>query len=286
VSAQALAFPPADLVPTVSGSSREPSLGARYQILKQLGAGASSVVFAVFDRQLRRGVALKLLCPGYGLEALREARVMASVCHPNVVTVYDVGTIHEAAYLTMELIRGETLCDWVDRPRSTKDVIWAMTHAGRGLAAAHAAGIVHRDFKPANVLVDRRGTVKVADFGLAGRTPRRGEGFDSMRDRRAAATGARMGTEAYMSPEAALGRAVDARSDQFSFCATLYELLAGERLFPTTTSADTPAGAIEHRLDALRRRGVGRRLCRLLARGLAFDPAARYPTMSHLLSDL
>jgi eukaryotic-like serine/threonine-protein kinase len=283
VSASAFARPPAESVPTVRGTVRDPSLGDRYRILKQLGAGASSVVFAAFDLQLRRGIALKLLCPGYGVEAIREARAMASVSHPNVLQVYDAGTIHEAAYLTMELIRGSTLLEWARIPRSAKEIAAAMVQAGRGLAAAHAAGIVHRDFKPANVLIDRNGQVKVADFGLASRTPRRGA--DAMSDRRAAMTGARMGTEPYMSPETALGRAADHRSDQFSFCATLYELLAGERLFDTGTVADVPAAVVDEKLRNLRRRGISRRLCRILTRGLAYDPEARYPSMSALVAD-
>jgi eukaryotic-like serine/threonine-protein kinase len=283
VSASAFARPPAESVPTVRGTVRDPSLGDRYRILKQLGAGASSVVFAAFDLQLRRGIALKLLCPGYGVEAIREARAMASVSHPNVLQVYDAGTLHDAAYLTMELIRGSTLSEWARIPRSAKEIAAAMVQAGRGLAAAHAAGIVHRDFKPANVLIDRRGEVKVADFGLAARARR--AAADSMRDRRAAMTGARMGTEPYMSPETALGRNADARSDQFSFCATLYELLAGARLFTNGTAADIPAAFVEDRIRDLRRRGVSRRLCRILARGLAYDPDARYPSMNALVAD-
>ncbi|HTE52010.1 MAG TPA: serine/threonine-protein kinase [Kofleriaceae bacterium] len=273
---------------TIKGGFGEPSLGLgdRYRILKQLGAGASSVVFAAFDRELRRGVALKLLCPGYGFEALLEARAMGSVTHPNVVAIYDVGMVRDAAYLAMELVRGVTLFEWAQTPRTLKEVLAVMTQAGRGLAAAHAAGIIHRDFKPANVLVGHNHTAKVADFGLAGRAPRRIDSVDSIRDRRAPASAGRTGTEAYMSPEAALGHPVDPRSDQFSFAVTLHELIAGQRLFPTGTAADAPAGYIEHHLDLLRKRGASRRLHRLLTRGLALHPDGRYPSMTQLLADL
>lgn len=277
---------PAESVSTIRCSAREPSLGSRYRILKQLGAGATGVVFAAFDRQLRRGIALKLLCPGYGLEALREARAMASVSHPNVLTVYDAGTILDAAYLTMELIAGPTLREWGESKRTEREIVWTMTCAGRGLAAAHASGILHRDFKPSNVLVDRRGAVKVADFGLAARARPRPDSSESPGDASGAVPGTHIGTEPYMSPEESQGRAVDARSDQFSFCTTLYELLAGVRLFASGTAADAPAGTVEAGLRQLRRLGVSRRLVRVLARGLAFDPAARYPTMMNLLADL
>ena len=275
---------------TVRCDAPEPSLGGRYRILKQLGAGASSIVFAAFDCQMRRAIALKLLCPGFGLQALREARVMASVSHPNVVEVYDSGTIRDAAYLTMELIRGTTLREWAQKPQSVSDVVKAMIAAGRGLAAAHGAGVLHRDFKPANVLIDRHGNVKVADFGLAARAPGRvAEGTDSVMDpsvdMAAAMTGTGSGTGPYMSPEEALCNTVDARSDQFSFCATLYELVAGERLIPIGTAADAPAGLIEVQLDRVRR-SVSRRLLRVLTRGLSFDPSARYATMNQLLDDL
>ncbi len=285
MSAFARAYPPAEAVPTIRRSAREPLLAGRYQILKQLGAGASSIVFAAFDRHLRRGIALKLLCPGYGLEALREARAMGLVSHPNVLKVYDAGTIRQAAFLTMELIRGTTLREWAKTPRSARDVVWAMTYAGRGLAAAHYAGVVHRDFKPANVLVDRRGAVKVGDFGIAARAKGEGDG-DGLGRERLPTIGGPMGTEPYMAPEVAHGIAADARSDQFSFCASLFELLAGEHLFPTGTAASYAPETVPLRLRQIKRRGVGRALLRVMARGLSYDPGARYPTMGHLLSDL
>jgi len=245
------------------------------------------VVFAAFDRQRRLSIALKLLCPGYGFGAFREARAMSAVSHPNVVAVYDAGMIHDVAYLTMELVRGTTLVEWTANPQTPDDVVWAMTHAGRGLAAAHAAGIIHRDFKPANVLIGRRGAIKVADFGLAAWAPPRGvEGSSSRRDRTTAPS-ALVGTEPYMAPESAAGQAASARSDQFSFCATLYELLAGRQLFPSGTAIDAPPGTVEHGLEYLHHTGrAGHALLCVLARGLAFDPDMRYPTMDHLLADL
>ena len=272
---------------TVRGGFGEPSLGLgdRYRILKQLGAGTSSVVFAAFDRELRRGVALKLLCPGYAFEALLEARAMGCVQHPNVIAIYDVGMVRDAAYLSMELVRGSTLFEWAQTPRSPKDILAVMAQAGRGLGAAHAAGIVHRDFKPANVLVDHHAVAKVCDFGLAGRAPRTIDRIEG-RDRRAPAAHGRTGTDAYMAPEAALGHPIDPRSDQFSFAVTLYELLAGHRLFPTGNVAQTPPGYVEHHLELLRQRGASRRVHRLLSRALALHPDARYPTMAQLVADL
>jgi serine/threonine protein kinase len=214
------------------------------------------------------------------VHALREARAMASISHPNVLPIYDAGATSEAAYLAMELIEGTTLREWARAPRTTEEVVWTLIQAGRGLAAAHAAGVLHRDFKPANVLIDQSGAVKVADFGLAAHAPRRGfDATDSV-------TGARMGTEPYMSPEEEQGRPIDARSDQFSFCATLYEILARERLFPRGTAAGAPSGFVAERLGRLGRMGVGRRVRRVLARGLALEPDCRYPSMDALLADL
>jgi serine/threonine protein kinase len=279
----------------------EPMLG-RYRLRKQLGSGASGVVFAAFDPKLRRRVALKLLSASCQSHAMREARAMASISHPNVLPIYDAGTTTDAAYLTMELIDGTTLREWASLPRSPAEIVRVLLAAGRGLAAAHTSGVVHRDFKPANVLIDKRGNVKVADFGLAARSPRMlaedGEPTVTPQrtvvrkpDSRASGgspvgTGARLGTEPYMSPEEELGLSVDARSDQFSFCATLYELLAGERLFPSGTAAAAATGFVDARLHRLGRRGVSRSLRRILARGLALDPGARYPSMEPLLADL
>jgi eukaryotic-like serine/threonine-protein kinase len=272
VSLPARATFPACSIPTLRGEASEPALDGRYQVLRQLGAGANSIVFVALDRHLGRPVALKLLCPGHALRGLREARALAAVSHPNVVKVFSAGRLCDATYLVMELVRGTTLREWAASPHSQAEIVSVMIEAGRGLAAAHAAGIVHRDFKPANVLVDHFGAVKVADFGLARRAPENTEDGGS-------------GTAPYMSPEQAVGDAVDARSDQFSFCATLYELLAGELLFPSGTAADAPAGTIERRLGQLRR-SIDHQLWRVLARGLAPDPDARYPTMDRLLADL
>src|SRR5262245_58644789 len=157
---------------------------------ERLGAGASGVVFAAFDNQLRRRVALKLLCAAYKHNALREARAMASVSHPNVLPIYDAGTTGETTFLTMELVEGTTLREWARAPRSAPEVLRVMIDAGRGLAAAHAAGVLHRDFKPANVLVDGKGAAKVADFGLASCAPRAPHGARGL-------TGARLGTGPY-----------------------------------------------------------------------------------------
>src|SRR5215468_3292336 len=148
------------------------SLG-RYRLERELGAGGMGVVHAAFDPDLERRIALKVLrVAAPGLEAkdrlLREARAMARLAHPNVVTVHEVGTANGRDYVAMELIQGETLADWLrSGKRRQFEIIAAFLAAGRGLAAAHAAGIVHRDFKPHNVLRSRHGRIVVTDFGLA-----------------------------------------------------------------------------------------------------------------------
>jgi serine/threonine protein kinase len=145
----------------------------RYRLERELGAGAMGVVHAAFDPDLERRIALKVLrvaTPGTQAKdrLLREARAMARLAHPNVVTVHEVGTTNGRDYIAMELIQGETLADWLrSEERRAVDIIAAFVAAGRGLAAAHAAGIVHRDFKPHNVLRSRDGRIVVTDFGLA-----------------------------------------------------------------------------------------------------------------------
>ena len=163
----------------------------RYLIVGVLGAGAIGVVHAAYDPQLRRRVALKVLRPSASAagapDLLREARAMAMLQHPNVIAVHDVGDAGGRLFVAMELVDGMTLRQWLARSRSPAEAIAALVQAGRGLAAAHAAGLVHRDFKPDNVLVGHDGRVRVTDFGLA----RLGDDRDARR----------AGTPAYMAPE-------------------------------------------------------------------------------------
>ncbi|HZO12300.1 MAG TPA: serine/threonine-protein kinase, partial [Polyangiaceae bacterium] len=197
----------------------------RYIVLDLIGRGGMGVVLAAYDPDLDRKVALKLLHPGLfadpseaQLRLQREAQAMARLSHPNVVSVHDVGTVGDAMFIAMEFVDG-TLADWLAQRRSWRDIVSLFLQAGRGLVAAHGSGIVHRDFKPANVLIDRQGQARVTDFGIASLGDPMGE--------KDLATG----TPAYMAPEQHLKKPTDARSDQFAFCVALYEALYGRRPF-------------------------------------------------------
>jgi predicted Ser/Thr protein kinase len=288
-----------------SASAKEaPALGGtlgRYRLERELGAGGMGVVHAAFDPDLERRVALKVL-RGDGGEArqrlLREARALARLTHPNVVTVHEVGSATGRDYVAMELIEGETLADWLKAaPRSQAEIVAVFTAAGRGLAAAHAAGLVHRDFKPHNVLRRKDGRIVVTDFGLARgievaielETTMRAKGPNPADDNTPSPlsglteTGSVLGTPAYMAPEQWTGDSVGPAADQFAFCVALWEALAGERPFK---------GATLEALQADVRRGPGeledgklpRRLRAPLKRGLDPDPARRWPSMDALLA--
>jgi serine/threonine-protein kinase len=230
----------------------------RYTIERLIGVGGLGVVYAATDPELARQVALKLLKRGSEQERLvREARALARVSHPNVVAVHDVGRWNDRVFIAMELVRGCDLRGWLrERRRRWPEVVDVFLAAGRGLASAHAAGLVHRDFKPENVLISSDGRVAVSDFGLA-------------RSDDEAADGTVAGTPAYMAPEQAAGELADARSDQFAFCASLFEALYGARL--------------SERPDET---GVPRTLGRIVRRGLAAAPAARWGSMAELLAAL
>ena len=259
----------------------------RYALADRLGAGAMGVVYRADDFDLGRQVALKLLHrPDDALidRLMREARSMAQVNHPNVVAVYDVGIADGTTYIAMELVEGTSLRLWQQQPRSVAEIVEAYIAAGRGLAAAHAAGIVHRDFKPDNCLVGAGGRIRVTDFGLAAarvtETPR-------PEDVNLTASGSVLGTPAYMAPEQFTGGNVDPRTDQFNFCVALYEALYGGRPFGGKTFDELgdhvcsgkvrppPAGA-----------RVSGALRAILLRGLRVRPGDRFPTMEHLLTEL
>jgi eukaryotic-like serine/threonine-protein kinase len=336
----------------------------RYVVVDVLGAGAMGVVYAAYDRDLDRKIALKLVrdprWKSSHRRLVREAQALAQLSHPNVVAVFDVGTFQDQVFLAMELVAGQTLRSWLKEPRDWPEVVAMFLRAGEGLAAAHAAGVVHRDFKPDNVLIDERGRARVADFGLAiidepsgaassgsrsgSRSgPRSGSGPDASGRARASgsdpdadghadtvdasdpdapgtpdaddagagevrrpgaltATGAVVGTPAYMAPEQRSGfLPVDARSDQYSYCVSLHEALCGERPQPpgevgsTAPTAsplfpgrDRPAGdrPVAAMAVPAAMRHVPARIRRVLARGLAADPAERYPSMDALLTEL
>lgn len=279
---------------------REVRIG-RYEVLSRVGGGATGVVYAAHDPQLDRKVALKVLRadmalpPGRSAAWLaREAKILARLSHPNVVPVYDVGEDEGRLFIALELVEGRSLRPWMEERHRWDEVVDVFVQAGRGLAAAHAAGLVHRDFKPENVLLGDDGRVRVSDFGIARRlTPAREELARTEASGPVASTSMSQtthrgaGTPSYMAPEQFLGDPVDARTDQFGFCVALHEALHGERPFAGQTRATLAANVIAgRRRGGARGRGVPRWLDRVLARGLEVDPERRYPSMDALLADL
>jgi eukaryotic-like serine/threonine-protein kinase len=356
--------------PSVSGGSvpeSEPVRGGmlgRFVLLGELGSGGMGHVYSAYDAHLDRKVAIKLLrtsMRGGVADArarlLREAQAMARINHPNVIKVHEVGTHEDQVYVAMEFADAGTLRDWLARPHSQHEIIDVIVQAGRGLAAAHAAGLVHRDFKPDNVLLSRDGSVRVTDFGLVslmahpdtvktapeaapgaapaqspdagaaptdaaaahapigaaalapldvlktldatahpdaarpsarpGALPELGSSSNTPLSRSLTRTGALMGTPQYMAPEQFSGAATSARTDQFAFCVVLYAALYGAPPFPGTSFQELASSVLLGRVSPP---PAGARvpgwLRRVLLRGLSADPAARYPSMDALLSEL
>jgi len=328
----------------------------RFVLLGELGSGGMGHVYSAYDPHLDRKVAIKLLrtsMRGGVADArarlLREAQAMARINHQNVVKVHEVGTHEDQVYVAMEFADAGTLRDWLTHPRSQREIIDVIVQAGRGLAAAHAAGLVHRDFKPDNVLLSRDGSVRVTDFGLvslmaypdavaaypadaatgAATAPSAAGAAaatdaDAMATLDAAATldapeppvavrpsarpgalaelgpagqtplfqsltrtGAVMGTPQYMAPEQFSGAATSARTDQFAFCVVLYEALHGAPPFSGNNFQELSSNVLLGQVvppsaDAR----VPGWLRRVLLRGLSANPAARYPSMDALLSEI
>jgi serine/threonine-protein kinase len=309
------------------GVSSSPIALDRYLLLRRLSAGGGGVVYVAYDPELDRRVAVKLIRLGRQpgdrdgearTRLMREAQAMARLSHPNVVPVYDVGSYdlprafgdaespERGVYVVMELVEGLDLARWLGRePRPWREIVQVFAAAGRGLAAAHAAGLIHRDFKPANVLLGDDGRVRVADFGLARDhdapiteahgdpaepRPISDHGTEARRSPlRAPITseGTVLGTPIYMPPEQHGAAAVDARGDQFSFCVALFEALYGQRPFSGRTVSELArnklAGAIRPIPAAAR---VPPWLEEAVLRGLAPDPARRFPDMPALLAVL
>lgn len=285
----------------------------RFELLRRLGAGAMGVVYLARDPELDREVAIKHLHPTIvdspNADAAQkrmqlEARAMARLTHPNVVAVYESGTDQSQLYIAMEYVEGQTLRDWLDAEtkRPWQRVLEVFLAAGEGLAAAHDAGLVHRDFKPQNVLMSKAGAVKVSDFGLAsavGPFVELGPQLEATTSDElelsepdfaqlaVSATGGVLGTPAYMSPECHSGKPADARADQFSFCVALYEALFGERPFAASSYAElASAVAGGHMRARPRRSSVPAWLIAVLERGLAAAPDQRWPSMAALLAAL
>ena len=275
----------------------------RYVILQLLGHGAAGLVYAAYDGELDRKLALKFLRFRGDAEAVREAshrlkreaQSMARLSHPNVVSIHDVGRVSGHMFLVMDYVPGGTLKAWLAVPRPWRQRLELLCKAGDGLAAAHAAGVVHRDFKPANVLIDRD-QPRVTDFGVAAAdqaappaetasvpaSPALPSGDELL-------TNGVLGTVGYLAPEQAFLSRVDARSDQFSFCVTLYEALYGVLPFPARSLPEY-IDAVDKGVVTPPASGNGDRIPRsvnaAILRGLSADPERRFPTMEALLAEL
>ena len=301
---------PVSLEALIFAQPGKPGQINRFAVLRLLGAGGMGVVYAAYDEELDRRVAIKVLRDdrGSGSEGrsrmLREAQAMAKLSHANVVQVYEVGEFAGQIFMAMEFVKGKTLHEWLAEEHSWEEILAVFVQAGHGLAAAHRQGIVHRDFKPENVLIDGDGTARVLDFGLARAAgevaSEAGAGApDSLLTRVSGRTsalktdltiaGTVMGTPAYMSPEQFAGGSIDWRSDQFSLCVAIY---AG--VYRQAPFGERDAGFAE--LQAAVSSGALRPppadtkapawLFSALKTGLATDPNARHPSMDTLLAAL
>lgn len=312
--------PADDLEPRESGELPALHRGmevGRYIVLDALGEGGMGSVHAAWDPKLSRRLAIKIMkvrTDDSGLRRtvrerlLREAQALGQLSHPNVVTIYDVGTYGQDVYLALEHVKGRTLRQWArEELRPISEILEAYVAAARGLAAAHAAGIVHRDFKPANVILGEDGRVRVLDFGLAclangapvgaetqlaSSTQPSSDDLDSdvgvsPEESRLTEAGRAMGTPVYMSPEQHRGEAIDAKSDQFSFCVSLYESLYGRRPFTArsypTFRRRVLMGAVDDPPPDTR---VPKWLRSVLLRGLSVEPSERYRDMNALIDAL
>ena len=267
----------------------------RYLLLDELGRGGMGVVYAAFDPELDRKVALKLVRPGSGDPAraaarlLAEAQALAKLSHPNVVTVYEARALGGRVFLAMELVPGRSLREWLHSPRPAAEIVHRFLEAADGLCAAHDAGLVHADFKPENALLGDDGRVRVTDFGLAREAGSAADAFPWATSRavpRASVSPAVEGTPAYLSPEQWRGQPADARSDQFAWCVALWEALSGVRPFAASGRA---ALLLEMEHGPLRRPGAARlpaRVRKLLLRGLSCEPDRRHPTLRALCDEL
>lgn len=290
----------------------------RFRVLGSIGSGAMGVVYAAYDDELDRKVAVKLLrrpnIDGAGdtgrERLLREAKTIASLSHPNIVHVYDVGTLGELPYVAMEFVEGPTLRTWLgEASRSIEEILEVFVATGRALAAAHAQGVVHRDFKPENVMIGKDGRPRVLDFGLArlmspasddtmsepGRTesPLASTLSSSASPARLTSLthpGTAIGTPAYMAPEQHHQDPADARSDQFAFCVTLFEAAFGCRPFEGQTlsalAASKEGGRVNLPLADSETQSVPGWLRETIMRGLRPNPSDRFPTMDALVAAL
>jgi len=260
-----------------------------YQVSRQIGRGGMGEVYLADDLNLNRKVALKFLPAAFTGDPERmarferEAKLLASLNHPNIVTIYDIGQADGAEYIVMEDVAGKPLDELI--PRNGMRLSLALKYAVQiadALARAHGAGIIHRDLKPSNVMVDEHGLVKVLDFGLAKLAETTGPEEETATTRTGA--GVVLGTAAYMSPEQAEGKRLDARSDIFSFGSLLYEMMTGQRAFQGDTKASAIASILREDPKPVSQvvEGMPRDVERIVNRCLRKDPERRFQTMADL----
>lgn len=272
-------------------------LDERYDMGEQIGSGGTSVVFEGTDRRTKRKVAIKFLhsvaddAKRSELRSMREARALARVVHPNVLQIFDVGRRGTGLYLVTERLEGCTLDQWLlaEPAGRWKPVVKMFVEAGRGLAAVHAGGLVHRDFKPSNVFVTRDGQVKLLDFGLARAGHDEGDipGVSLFADPELTATGMIAGTPNYMAPEQFLGEAVDARTDVYGFCATLYTAVYRQRPFRGSNLEELKTSVLAGNIrDRPSSTNVPLWLDDAIRKGLSRAPEDRHDSMSVLVTIL
>ena len=262
-----------------------------YEIVGPLGAGGMGEVYRARDTRLRRDVALKILPAEVSADPSRRARfeqeahAAAALNHPNILSVYDVGGTDDSSYIAVELVSGETLAALIERgPVPVRALLDMAVQIADGLASAHAAHIVHRDLKPANVMITSDGRIKILDFGLAKQSVPAARGDETIAANHTV-PGMIVGTVSYMSPEQARGRAVDHRSDQFSFGLLLYEMAAGRKAFDEPESVQTLAAIISDEPLPLDAR-LPAPLRWVIDRCLAKNPESRYDSSRDLFHEL
>ena len=298
----------------------------RYVIIEPIGSGGMGTVYRAYDPQLNRGVALKILsvkqediqaAERAKARLIREAQALAQLSHPNVVAVHDAGTFEDDVFIAMELVEGKTLGDWLkEEKRAVREILEVMIAAGKGLSAAHKSGLVHRDFKPGNVMVGDDGRVRVLDFGLARGVYQQAliedelivsekerqshESNDSFGYREISSdsspnllqspltnAGGVLGTPLYMAPEQHLGLKTDERTDQFGFCVVLYEALYGRRPFLAATMEKLKREVIRQQVrHPSTDTDVPAWLWKIIYKGLSVKPEDRYSNIDELLEEL
>ncbi len=274
--------------------SDEPLRMGRYVLLRMLGQGAMGTVYAAYDETLDRKVALKLISPGRpareAARLVKEARAMAKVVHPNVVAVHDAGKLEGEHFIAMEYVDGSTLDAWIAEhaAQDWRRALDTFLAAGRGLAAAHQAGLTHRDFKPTNVICTADGQPKVTDFGLAVDEATTATQIPATSPDAIETTlsSPRAGTPSFMSPEQFAGAAVDPRSDQFSFCVAVWWTLTGAHPFGGGGVLELATRVVEGTRAPWVQTSLPARVRAALDRGMSRQPSQRWPSMHALLAEL